>query len=245
MEPILRVSDISVRYGRLEAVSGAAITLHSGTVTALLGPNGAGKSSFLQAVVRATRAFCGSVTLSNRAIDALDTTGRAVAGLVLVPQGRQIFPRLTVRENLLVISDALRLPSSRAIAALGRFPILLERQHRPAGVLSGGEQQMLALARALMTEPRVLLLYEPTLGLAPQIVNEVHRVIDLLKGSGVAVLIAEPSVRLIRGRVDRGYIMLRGRIVAEAASCEALEEEYLRQLRLKPPVDREEMALNG
>jgi branched-chain amino acid transport system ATP-binding protein len=245
MEPILRVADITVRYGRLEAVSGAGIVLFGGTVTALLGHNGAGKSSFLQAMVRATRPSSGSVTLSGRAIDALDTTRRATAGLVLVPQGRQVFPRLTVRENLLVISDALGLPPARAIAAMQRFPILVERQDRPAGILSGGEQQMLALARALMTAPRVLLLDEPTLGLAPQIVKEVHQVIDLLKGSSVAVLIAEPSIRLIRGRVDRGYIMLRGRIVAEATSCEALEEKYVQQLRLKSPMDREEMALNG
>jgi branched-chain amino acid transport system ATP-binding protein len=237
----LDVEDVTVRYGGAEAVSSASITAARGTITALVGPNGAGKSSLLNALIGAVPATAKRIAVRERPIERLDTTSRVAAGLVLVPQGRQIFPHLTVRENLQVIADGLRLPQQTVADALDRFPILAERRRLPAGILSGGEQQMLALARALMTSPKVLLLDEPTLGLAPIIVAEIVRTIAALAASGIAIVIAEPSMRLIRGRIDHGYVMLRGRIVAEAHDADGLEREYLRLMGMehKAPLERE------
>jgi branched-chain amino acid transport system ATP-binding protein len=224
----LEAEDVTVRYGGAEAVSRASIRATRGAVTALVGPNGAGKSSLFDALIGAVPAAAKQIAVGERRIERLTTTARVAAGLVLVPQGRQIFPHLTVRENLQVVADGLRLPHRSVAEALDRFSILAERSRLPAGILSGGEQQMLALSRALMTSPKVLLLDEPTLGLAPIIVAEIVRTIAMLAETGIAIVIAEPSIRLIRGRIDHGYVMLRGRIAAEADSAEGLERDYLR-----------------
>lgn len=230
-------SGMCVRYGNIEALNHARLVVAPGSVTALVGPNGAGKSSLLQALVGGLRGALGTVKVGGRPLDGLDPTGRAKAGLVLVPQGRQVFPRLTVEENLQVMADALSLRADRVTGALERFPILATRRAVPAGKLSGGEQQMLALARALMTSPKVLLLDEPMLGLAPVIVEQVVQVIRQLAASGIAVVIAEPSIRLFGGHVDRGYVLIRGRISAPLDGLEALEAEYLRLLGMsEPPV---------
>lgn len=226
----LDASGMCVRYGNIEALNHARLVVAPGSVTALVGPNGAGKSSLLQALVGGLRGASGTVTVGGRSLDGLDPTGRAKAGLVLVPQGRQVFARLTVEENLQVMADALSLRTDRIAGALDRFPILATRRALPAGKLSGGEQQMLALARALMTSPKVLLLDEPMLGLAPVIVEQVVQVIRQLANSGIAVLIAEPSIRLFGGYVDRGYVLIRGRISAPLDGLAELEAEYLRLL---------------
>lgn len=226
----LETRSINVRYGSIEAVTGVSLVAERGSVTALVGPNGAGKSSLLQALVGGVRGSSGSVTAGGRLLNGLDPTGRAKAGLVLVPQGRQIFPRLTVEENLQVMADALSLGKNRVMGALSRFPILETRRAVPAGKLSGGEQQMLALARALMTSPKVLLLDEPMLGLAPIIVEQVVQVIRQLAADGIAVVIAESSIRLFGGHVDRGYVVIRGRISAPVESLSALEAQYLQLL---------------
>ncbi len=229
-ELALETGGISVRYGKIEAVDNASVIAEPGSVTALAGPNGAGKSSLLQAWVGGLRGASGSVNVGGKLLDGLDPTGRAKAGLVLVPQGRQIFPRLTVEENLQVMADALSLGKERIAGALSRFPILETRRVVPAGKLSGGEQQMLALARALMTSPKVLLLDEPMLGLAPVIVEQVVQVIRQLATDGIAVVIAEPSIRLFGGHVDRGYVMVRGRVSAPVLGLAALEARYLELL---------------
>ena len=228
MTPVLEVRDVSVRYAGAEAVAGASLSAMRGTVTAIVCPNGAGKSSLLNALIGSVAARSEAIVIDGEDVSQLKPTARVRAGLVLVPQGRQIFPRLTVRENLQVIADGLGLAQSTVADALVRFPILKERQRFPAGVLSGGEQQMLALARALMTRPKVLLLDEPTLGLAPVIVADVVRTVAELAASGIAIVIAEPSMRLIRGHIARGFVMLRGRIIAVTDNAADLEREYLR-----------------
>lgn len=226
----LEASGITVRYGSAQAVGGASLRIEAGRITALVGPNGAGKSTLLGALVGGRKLASGDVVFAGEPINALDPTGRAKKGLTLVPQGRQVFPTLTVRENLLVMADALSLPHDRVEEASSRFPILRERAGVPAGSLSGGEQQMLALARALMARPRVLLLDEPTLGLAPVIVSEIIRTVAALAAGGMAILIAEPSIRLVRGQIDRGYVMMRGKIVAEAQGAGDLEQAYLESM---------------
>lgn len=226
----LEASAISVRYGNVQAVTDARIVAGAGSITAIVGPNGAGKSSLFHALIGAIRSTSGEVAVSGRPIAGLDPTARAKAGLVLVPQGRQVFPRLTVQENLLVMTDALSLSVDRVAVGLNRFPVLHERRNVPAGTLSGGEQQMLVLARALMTSPKVLLLDEPMLGLAPVIVEQVVQVITQLAADGIAVIIAEPSVRLIGRNVHRGYVMIRGKVFPAVQGLAAIETEYLRLL---------------
>ena len=227
---MLTVQNLCVRYGQIEAVGAASIQAPAGAITAIVGPNGAGKSSLIQAIMGAVRGATGQVLLDGVSVERLDPTARARAGIALVPQGRQIFPHLTVWENLQVMADAIGLAKGVAIEAMQRFPILETRRRLPAGVLSGGEQQMLAFARALMLRPKVLLLDEPSLGLAPLIVEELIRTVVALASDGMAVLVAEPSIRFIRGHIDRGYVMFRGRIVAEAAGAAALEAAYLARM---------------
>lgn len=232
---VLTVSNLVVRYGNAEAVSRASLTAAPGKVTAIVGPNGAGKSTLLQAIVGGLRSAEGDVVLKGRSVARHSPTERGKSGLVLVPQGRQVFPVLTVRENLQVMADALSLPHERIDEALRRFPVLMERRAVPAGSLSGGEQQMLAFARAMMSRPAVLLLDEPTLGLAPVIVAELTRTIDALADDGVAVVVAEPSIRLIRNQVDRGYVMIRGRMVAQVQGAAELERAYLETMGMAHP----------
>jgi len=240
---MLETRSLNVRYGQIEAVQDVALRVPAGAITAIVGPNGAGKSSLIQAIMGAVRGAAGQVLLDGVAVDRLDPTARVRAGIALVPQGRQIFPHLTVWENLQVMADAVGLTKAAAIDAIQRFPILETRRRLPAGVLSGGEQQMLAFARALMVRPKVLLLDEPSLGLAPLIVEELIRTVVALAEDGMAILVAEPSIRFIRGHIDRGYVMFRGRIVAEASGASALEQAYLAQMDgTVAPMERQEQV---
>lgn len=224
----LSVSSLSVRYGSVVAVSDASFESTRGSVTAIVGPNGAGKSSLLLATVGAIRSSDGSVALEGEDVSSLGSNARTRKGIVLVPQGRQVFSHLTVRENLCVVADSMRLPQERIEEALDRFPILRERQNMPGGVLSGGEQQMLALARAIMGRPKVLLLDEPLLGLAPQVIDVVLETLRDLAASGMALVVAEPSIRLIRHQIKQGYVLLRGRVVGTASNADDLAETYSR-----------------
>jgi branched-chain amino acid transport system ATP-binding protein len=229
----LTVHGLSVRYGRASAVRNATFTADPGTITAIVGPNGAGKTSTLLALQGVVKASCNLMDVGERSIVRMSAVARARCGLVLVPEGRQIFPSLTVERNLQVVVDALGLPKRRIRAALDRFPILSERRKQPAGVLSGGEQQMLALARALMSEPSVLLLDEPMQGLAPTIVANVWETLVEIRNAGATLVIASPTTRWLR-EIDRGYVMLRGEIVAETIGKEGLERVFLERLSETP-----------
>lgn len=228
----LSASGLSVRYGGAVAVSSVDLTVPAGEVTALVGPNGAGKSSAVLALCGTVRAT-GTIQLGDERIDRHSPGRRTRAGLALVPQGRQLFSRLTVRENLLVGADQLRLPASAITAAEERFPILAERRDSLAGVLSGGEQQMLAVARALIGDPKVLLLDELVTGLAPLIVQQLAATVRELADAGLAVLVAAPDLVGLREVIDRGYVLVRGEVVAEVdGGHRPLQAAYERVLGL-------------
>ncbi|MCZ7587504.1 MAG: ATP-binding cassette domain-containing protein [Gaiella sp.] len=223
------LDDIVVRYGKATAVEGASLDAVGGRITALVGPNGAGKSSLLLAAYGAVEAS-GRVIVDGEDIAELSSTRRARSGIAIVPQGRQTFPRLSVSENLQVMAETLHL--SRADTrqeverALDHFPVLRERSKQLAGLLSGGEQQMLAIARALMASPRVVLFDEMLTGLAPIIVDELLVAARELAERGIVVLVAEPSIGAIADQVDRGFILIRGQIGSVVEGGERLASAY-------------------
>jgi len=223
----MRARDLRVTYGRATAVdlTGSEITVPAGRVTLLVGPNGAGKSSLVLALYGSVPAS-GTVTIGDRDLSALPTRHRARVGLALVPQGRQLFARMTVLENLMVSAELLKLDRAAVDAALDRFPILRTRAGRPAGVLSGGEQQMLVVARALMTEPSVLLLDEMATGLAPLVVEDLLRTVRDLARAGTAVLLAAPTIGVLGQIADRGMVLMRGRVVATHEDVAAVDGAY-------------------
>ena len=224
--PELAVRGLTVRYGGASALSDVSLTVPGGKVTALVGPNGAGKSSLLLGAYGSVAAT-GSVVLDGEDVSKLAPAARARAGIAVVPQGRQLFPRLNVLDNMRVMAELLRLPGSAVDEAIDRFPILRTRARSLVGVLSGGEQQMLVVSRALMGSPRVLLLDEMMTGLAPLIVAELARTVAALAADGVAVLLAEPAIGTVRDIIDRGYVLVRGSVAAGVETGgHALDEAY-------------------
>ncbi|MBS4751940.1 ATP-binding cassette domain-containing protein [Nocardioides sp. zg-ZUI104] len=227
----LTVRGLVVRYGKASAVNHVDLDVPAGRVTALVGPNGAGKSSTLLGIYGSITAH-GSVTVGGRELTSMSAARRARAGISLVPQGRQLFPKMSVAENLRLYADLLALPPSAALSAMDRFPILHDRRAQMAGVLSGGEQQMLVVARALMAEPSVVLLDEMTTGLAPKIVSELTDAVAELARGGAAVLLAAPAIAATMRIIDRGYVLVRGEVVDAAESGEQLDRAYQRAMGL-------------
>lgn len=227
----LQVRGLTVRYGKALAVDAVNFDAAPGAITALVGPNGAGKSSCLNAIYGGA-ASSGQVMLDGEELGGMTAMQRARHGVALVPQGRQLFMRMSVRENLEVMARLLDVGDADIEAGLDRFPILRDRSRQLAGVLSGGEQQMLAVSRALMGKPRVLLLDEMVTGLAPLIVRELVETAMRMAAQGAVVLVAEPSIGAVRERIDRGYVMLRGEIVADADNGAELDKAYQRHMGL-------------
>lgn len=235
MTPLLSVQSFHVRYGAVEAVRGIDFEIREGEIIALLGANGAGKSSTLNALVGLVPVADGTVLFDG--IDITDNAPEtlAPAGLTLAPEGRRVFGTLSVAENLMMGAYGIR--DKAAIAAAWErvytlFPILHERRDQFAGTLSGGQQQMLAVGRALMSTPRLLLLDEPSLGLAPKIVEQVFELIMLLRDQGVTLAVVEQNVAMALEVADRGYLMSGGEIVTagtaeELAQSDALHSAYL------------------
>jgi branched-chain amino acid transport system ATP-binding protein len=239
-ESALRVKGLRVSYGRASAVRGVSFDVERGSICAIVGPNGAGKSSLLLGIQGIVKADYATLELGGRSLAGSNSTDRARYGMVLVPQGRQIFPTLSVRENLQVVADGLRLKKGVVDEALARFPILVQRAGSPAGVLSGGEQKMLALARALMCAPSVLLLDEPTEGLAQTIVAEVVAVLNELQRAGGTIVIVEPTTRVLPEGINLGLVMMRGEIVARTSKREELQRMFLeRYERISPKEDNQ------
>jgi branched-chain amino acid transport system ATP-binding protein len=229
----LELTDVVVRYGKATALDGVSLSANGGQITAIVGPNGAGKSSLLLAAYGSVEAD-GRVVVGEDDLSGKSSTQRAQAGVAIVPQGRQTFPRLSVRENLQVMAESLRLSRRDAAAEVDRaldfFPRLRERSKQLAGLLSGGEQQMLAVSRALMGHPRVVLFDEMMTGLAPIIVQQLLATARGLADQGIVVVVAEPSIGAIADEIDRGFILIRGEIRATVEGGEALDAAYQQQL---------------
>lgn len=220
--PLLEVEELRVRYGAVEAVHGVSFAANAGEVTALIGANGAGKSSTLAAISGLVRAG-GRIRFDGRDIAGAPPHAIVHAGVVHVPEGREILARMTVEENLLM---GLRgRDRSELGSAYERFPILRDRRALLAGSLSGGEQQMLAIARALLARPRLLLLDEPSLGLGPLIVKRVFDTLADLKRQGVTMLLVEQNALRALRLADRAYVMELGRIAMHGSGSELLRDD--------------------
>jgi branched-chain amino acid transport system ATP-binding protein len=221
---MLELEDLRVRYGAIEAVKGVTITVGDGEIVTLVGANGAGKSTTLRAISGLIRPAGGSIRFRGQRIDGLPAHRIARVGLGHAPEGRRVFARLTVRENLEMGAFARSKgadlgPDFERVHAL--FPILEERELQAAGTLSGGEQQMLAIARALMAQPKLLMLDEPSMGLAPIVVERIFETIAEINRQGIAVLLVEQNAQMALAVANRGYVLESGEIVL-ADSGEAL-----------------------
>jgi branched-chain amino acid transport system ATP-binding protein len=229
-QPLLDVHDLRVTYGHVNAVRGISFSVPAGKAVSLIGANGAGKSSTLASLAGLVRPSGGRVTFAGEDVTALPAHAAVSRGLVLVPEGRQILGRMTVAENLELggyqRSDASALREETE-EIYHRFPILGERRRLPAGSLSGGEQQMLAIARALMARPRLLMLDEPSMGLAPRLVNQVFEILKEVRDSGTTMLLVEQNARKALALTERGYVMQTGRIVLEGGSRQLLQDAGL------------------
>jgi branched-chain amino acid transport system ATP-binding protein len=227
---LLEVSGLSVRYGRVHAVRGVGLSVAEGEIVAVLGANGAGKSSLLKGILGLVSADAGTVRLNAKDLSAARPRERIAAGLTLVPEGRRIVTSLTVEENLLMGAYNRRdTPAVRAeIARLyERFPNLAARRHLPASVLSGGEQQMLAIARGVLARPKLMLLDEPSLGLSPLLIQELFRLVAELNRGGLALLLVEQNTRQALRLCARAYVMELGAIVMQDRPQALLADERL------------------
>ncbi|REK80336.1 ATP-binding cassette domain-containing protein [Rhodococcus erythropolis] len=222
---MLELDRVTVRYGSAVAVREVSLVAPAGEVTAIVGPNGAGKTSLAGSIYGSVPAT-GTIKFDGREIQKLSALDRVRSGFAYVPQGRQLFMRMSVRENLRVGADLLGLKAEAVETAFERFPILRERSESYAGVLSGGEQQMLVLGRALLETPKVLLLDEMMTGLAPNIVAELRALVGGLAAEGVTVIVTEPALTALKSVVDRGYVMQRGELVRECDSAATLDNAY-------------------
>lgn len=229
---ILEVRNIKVRYAGLPVLQGVSLTVNAGETVCVVGANGAGKSTLLRAVMGAQRAFEGQILFLGREIQRMRTEEIVRLGIVYVPEEKMLFRPLSVEENLLLGAYTLDdLPQIQknlgSIYAL--FPRLQERRHQPASTLSGGEQQMVAIGRGLMSNPKILMLDEPSLGLAPKLVDEVLDTVRRLKAEGMTILLVEQNVREALDLADRGYVIQTGRIVGEGGGKELLASDKFRQ----------------
>ncbi|NLE98686.1 MAG: ABC transporter ATP-binding protein [Propionibacterium sp.] len=211
---MLEIQDLHVHFGVIHAIKGISFTVEEGEIVTLIGANGAGKTTTLRSISGLKKPTSGTLLLEGVEISGLSPQARVARGLSQVPEGRRVFPEMTVQENL-DLGAFLRKGSSHADLdeVFDRFPILAERRRQLAGTLSGGEQQMLAMGRALMAKPKVLLLDEPSMGLAPLLVQEIFSIITKINESGTTVLLVEQNANLSLNIADRAYVMETGSIV--------------------------------
>jgi branched-chain amino acid transport system ATP-binding protein len=229
---MLELSGVDVYYAKNHVLKGVTLKVNDGEVVALVGANAAGKTTTLRTIMGLKAPVAGSIVFEGKTMNDVATNERVHRGLVLVPEGRQIFPKFTVTENLLMGAyhrgDRSHLDGD--FNTLFRmFPRLAERRSQKAGSMSGGEQQMLAIARGLIAKPKCLLLDEPTLGLAPIIVEEIVRIIRTLVDGGMTVLLAEQNAAIALGVADRAYVLETGRVSLEGTGAELAGDEAVRR----------------
>ncbi len=229
-EPALSVEDLEVRYGAVPALRGATLSIEKGEIVGLVGPNGAGKSTLLHAVMGALPIAGGSVRFEGRPLAVVPTERIVRQGLALVPEGRHIFPDLTVDENLrlgLVGRGSTDGVASDLEWVRTLFPVVHEFRDRQAGLLSGGQQQQLAIARALVSKPRLLLLDEPSLGLAPSVVETVWNTLSDIRSKGVTIMLVEQRAQITVGFADRTYVLGDGRVKMQLSQQDADDTERM------------------
>jgi len=228
--PALEVEELRVAYGGIAAVKGISLTVRRGEIVTLIGSNGAGKSTTLRAISGLVTISRGEVRLLGQAISGRPSHAIVRAGVAHVPEGRRLFGEMTVRENLLL--GAYTCPRRELAVRVARvyewFPALAERDHQLAGSLSGGEQQMVAIGRGLTADPKLLLLDEPSLGLAPKLVTQVAGMIQAIRDRGITVLLVEQNAQLALSISDRAYVLQTGQIAREGASRDLLGDPFVR-----------------
>jgi branched-chain amino acid transport system ATP-binding protein len=229
---ILRISDLHVRYGPISAVRGISLTVERGEIVCLLGANGAGKTTTIQTIAGLLRPARGTIEFDGAPIGGARPARISRRGIGLVPEGRRVFPSLSVEENLVAGTFASRTARRAFDDVFALFPVLERRRRQRASTLSGGEQQMLAIGRALTGDPSLLLLDEPSMGLAPLIVKSLYESIAEINARGTTVLLVEQNVRMALGVAHRGYVMASGELVASGSAAKlretaAVQEAYL------------------
>jgi branched-chain amino acid transport system ATP-binding protein len=230
---LLEVRDIVVHYGRIQALHGVSLVVHDGELVTLLGSNGAGKTTTMRAISGLRPLSRGSVWFEGRDISEVKPHKRAAEGLIQAPEGRGVFPGMTVTENLEMGCYGRAFPSrtehrEKLDWVFETFPRLAERRSQVGGTLSGGEQQMLAIGRALMARPRVLLLDEPSMGLAPMVIQQIFRIISDINAQGTTILLVEQNAQQALSRSDRAYILETGTITREGSAQELLHDDGVR-----------------
>lgn len=232
MTEMLNFKDVELYYDHVYALKGVSIHVDQGETVALIGANGAGKSSILRAITGLAKIKSGSVHFMGSRIDTLSASDIVARGIAMVPEGRRVFPFMTVKDNLLmgafIRTDKAGIRNTLD-SVLERFPRLKERYTQPAGTLSGGEQQMMVIGRALMTKPKLLLLDEPSLGIAPKLVQDIARsIVAINRDEGVSVLLVEQNSRMALSISNRTYAMTTGKVVISGNSKELLHDDRIR-----------------
>lgn len=237
---MLQVNNIKVNYGEAEALRDVSLTVNEGEIVTIVGPNGAGKTTLVNALVGMLPVHSGSITLDGQNLCRTPAHRICHYGIAVVPEGRRIFPQMSVRHNLDMgaFLPKCRSKHTETLAWVYElFPILKERENQLAGTMSGGQQQMLAVGRALMAKPRLLLLDEPSLGLAPVLVDSLFEVIETINAAGVSVLLVEQNVVKALEVANRGYVLEEGHIVQEAPAADLINDERVKQAYLGLTVD--------
>ena len=238
MTALLEVDGLEVAYGKIRAVKGISFSVDAGAVVTLIGANGAGKTTTLRTLSGLLQPAAGTVAFEGRRIDGVAPHEIVELGIAQVPEGRRIFPRMSVRENLELgaFSRSARSPGQDVAADLDRvfglFPVLAERRRQAGGTLSGGEQQMLAIGRALMSRPRLLMLDEPSMGLSPIMMNLIFTTLAELKAQGTTILLVEQNAQAALALADRAYVIETGSVVLEGSAAELAASEQVRKAYL-------------
>ena len=237
---LLEVTDIAVHYGKIAALKNITLAVDEGEIVALIGANGAGKTTTLKTISGLRPLSAGRVVFEGRDISHLPGYQRVAAGISQAPEGRGVFPGMTVQENLLMGSYARKGSSAKELAEVYElFPRLAERKSQSGGTMSGGEQQMVAIGRALMAKPRVLLLDEPSMGLAPILVKQIFRIIKEINSRGTTVLLVEQNAQQALQLADRAYVLETGRVVKSADASALLDDPGVRAAYLGGDLDVE------